>query len=155
MSRTTASTGGAEVRPIVVGVDGSDYSKRALKWAAEQSRLTGLALVAVTTWEWPVALGWAGPWPEDLDLEAGAHQTLKASVEETLGADQPPNTALRVVQGHAASVLTKLSDEASLLVVGSRGHGEFAGLLLGSVSEFVAAHARCPVVVVRRREDDR
>jgi nucleotide-binding universal stress UspA family protein len=53
------------------------------------------------------------------------------------------------VEGHLASVLTEQSKNASLIVVGSRGHGEFAGMLLGSVSEFLATHARCPVLVVR------
>ena len=74
---------------------------------------------------------------------------LEESVEKTLGPDTKESVTLAVVHGHPAPALLAESQRASLVVVGSRGHGEFAGMLLGSVSEYLATHAHCPVVIVR------
>jgi nucleotide-binding universal stress UspA family protein len=137
---------------IVVGVDGSEPSKRALRWAADQAKLTGAELKVVTTWEYPPTLGWAPPYPSDFDPDADARQALQATVDTVLGDDHGV-MQLEVTEGHPAFVLTEAADGATLLVVGSRGHGAFAGMLLGSVSEYCAAHAPCPVVVVRNPED--
>lgn len=135
--------------PIVVGIDGSDCSREALEWAAEQARLTGDDLVAVTTWEWPMDYGYPAVWPDNVSFEEDARHVLEESIEKTLGPDAKDSVILAVVHGAPASTLVAESDRASLLVVGSRGHGEFAGMLLGSVSEFLATHAHCPVVIVR------
>jgi nucleotide-binding universal stress UspA family protein len=138
---------------IVVGVDGSEPSKRALRWAADQAALTGSELNIVTTWEYPPTFGWAPPYPSDFDPDADARKALTETVEEVLGAGPGVVRHLTVTEGHPAFVLTKAAEGATLLVVGSRGHGAFAGMVLGSVSEYCAAHAPCPVVVVRHPDD--
>jgi nucleotide-binding universal stress UspA family protein len=138
---------------IVVGVDGSDPSKRALQWAADQAKLTGAELNVITTWEFPPTLGWAPPYPSDFDPDKDAAKALKAAVEAVLGSDPGVVLHLTVTEGHPAFVLTEAAKGAVLLVVGSRGHGAFAGMLLGSVSEYCASHAPCPVVVVRHPDD--
>jgi nucleotide-binding universal stress UspA family protein len=138
---------------IVVGVDGSEPSKRALRWAADQARLTGARLDVVTTWEFPPTFGWAPPYPPEFDPDGDARTALEATVEEVLGTDPGVVVQLSVVEGHPAPVLIEAAHGAELLVVGSRGHGAFLGLALGSVSEYVASHAPCPVVVVRHPDD--
>ena len=136
---------------IVVGVDGSPSSKAALRWALQQARRAGGRVQAVTAWELPASYGWAPVLPyEDLAVTAG--KVLGESVQEALGYDEPDVPVLEsVVAGHPAQVLIDASAHTGLLVVGSRGHGAFAGTLLGSVSQHCAQHARCPVVVVRGR----
>jgi nucleotide-binding universal stress UspA family protein len=142
------------VKPIVVGVDGSRHSIDALRWAAHQAELTGEPLNAVTSWSYPQTFGALAYWPENVDFEADARQLLKHAITEALG-DAPGVTVVpTVVSGPAALALEDLSRSASLVVVGSRGHGEFAGMLLGSVSEFLSTHAHCPVVVLRGTEDE-
>ena len=84
----------------------------------------------------------------DIDFEAIAKQTLAEEVSTVLGPD-PGDIVQQVVNGHAARVLIDLSKDAELLVVGSRGLGEFTGTLLGSVSRHCTTHAHCSVVVVR------
>lgn len=135
---------------IVVGVDGSESSKDALRWAKVQADLTGAELVAVTAWSYPVAsyptLGTYVPLNEDLDLEAESRSALKALVKDTLGDVQ---VTLEIIEGHPATALVDAAHDASLVVLGSRGHGGFVGALIGSVSQHVVSHAPCPVVVVR------
>jgi len=133
---------------IVVGVDGSESSRTALEWAAAQARLTGATLEVVMTWEYPANYGWVPVWPEGLDLGADAKKLLDDTIETVLGTKTGISIIATVAEGHPAPVLVERSRSASLIVVGSRGHGEFAGMLLGSVSEFLATHARCPVVIV-------
>lgn len=138
---------------IVVGVDGSEPSRRALRWAADQAKLTGAELTVVTTWEYPPTLGWAPPYPSDFDPNADAEKAVRETIDAVLGTDPGVVVHVRVTEGHPAFVLTESAKGAELLVVGSRGHGAFAGMLLGSVSEYSAAHAQCPVVVVRHHDD--
>jgi len=138
---------------IVVGVDGSESSKNALRWAAAQAELTGAEIEVVTTWEYPPTLGWAPPYPSDFDPDEDARKALQEAVDSVLGTDPRVKVTLTVTEGHPAIVLSTASRGAGLLVVGSRGHGAFAGMLLGSVSEYCAAHAACPVVVVRDGAD--
>ncbi|MEU3985329.1 universal stress protein [Streptomyces sp. NPDC026672] len=142
-----------EAGRIVVGVDGSDSSKRALRWAARQAELTQGVLEAVTAWDVPQfhgALGWLPPSSGDTAaLEEQARRDLAQAVEETLGAESPVEVRTEVRYGTAASVLLDASRGASLLVVGSRGLGGFSGLLLGSVAQHCTQHASCPVVVIR------
>lgn len=139
---------------IVVGVDGSDSSKDALRWAKAQTDCTGAELVAVTAWSYPVAsyptLAGYVPMGDAVDLEAGSRTALEAVVKESLG--EVPVT-LEVVEGHPANVLLDAAHDAALIVVGSRGHGGFVGALIGSVSQYVVAHASCPVVVVRHSKE--
>jgi nucleotide-binding universal stress UspA family protein len=135
---------------IVVGVDGSDASKDALLWAARQAELTGSALHVVSSWEFPVmAYGALMPLPEDFDSEGLSQKTLDQAIDETLGEHPAVQVSTVVAEGPPALELLKAAQDADLLVVGSRGHGAFAGMLLGSVSEHCVAHSPCPVVVVR------
>lgn len=133
---------------IVVGVDGSRASLRALAWAGRQASLTGARLDAVTAWRVPVAAyeGFAPPY--DLDLAKGAKEALDKALAETLGQYPDVEVTPAVVEGAPAVELLRWAQGAELLVVGSRGHGEFTGMLLGSVSEHCVAHAPCPVVVI-------
>ncbi|WP_435255869.1 universal stress protein [Streptomyces althioticus] len=138
---------------IVVGVDGSPSSLEALRWAARQAALTGGSVLALTSWDYPQyhgALGWLPPSSGDEEaLEARAREDLTRCVEETLGAHPSVDVLEEVRYGTPASVLLRAARDASLLVVGSRGLGGFAGLLLGSVAQHCVQHAACPVVVVR------
>ncbi|MEU1702083.1 universal stress protein [Streptomyces pseudogriseolus] len=138
---------------IVVGVDGSPSLRQALRWAARQAALTGGTVPALTSWDYPQyhgALGWLPPSSGDEEaLEARAREDLTPCVEETLGAHPSADVRTEVRYGTPASVLLRAARDASLLVVGSRGLGGFAGLLLGSVAQHCVQHAACPVVVVR------
>ena len=137
----------SEGHRIVVGVDGSTGSKLALQWALRMARAEEASIEVVAAWEYPNTLGWAavpdGYSPKD-DLEKAVGQL----VDEVFGPDRPPYLQITIRQGHPAKVLLDASAGALLLVVGSRGHGGFAGLLLGSVSARVAELATCPVLVV-------
>ena len=137
---------------IVVGVDGSPASLDALRWAVRQADLTSAAVEVVITWHWPAAYG-SYPLMAEIDWEGNARDTLATSVKDCLG-DRVGDVAQRVVEGHPAKVLLDASAGADLLVVGSRGHGGFSGMLLGSVSEHVVSHAPCPVLVVRAHGAD-
>lgn len=138
---------------IVVGVDGSPASIEALRWAAGQAVLTGDDLTAVAAWEWPTTLGWAPPYPEGYDPASDAQKALAQAVGKVQGDFAELKIDTRVLEGRPAPVLLGVAKDADLLVVGSRGHGEFTGMLIGSVSEHCVAHARCPVVVVRGLRD--
>ena len=137
---------------IVVGIDGSEASRAALGWAAGQADRTGAVLEVVTTWSWPTTYGWAVPYPTGFDPVESAQKVLDESVSGLKDAHPGLEILTRVVEGHPSPVLIEASKGASLLVVGSRGHGEFAGMLLGSVSEHCATHAQCPVLIYREKE---
>ena len=136
---------------IVVGVDGSLHSEEALRWALGQARLTGQAVAAVISWDIPVNFA-VGPLT-DLDWRGAATSTLKDTVAKVVEPSDPDRVSQRVVKGHPAEVLLDAAADAALLVVGSRGRGGFAGMLLGSVSQNVIARAACPVVVLRAPAD--
>lgn len=137
---------------IVVGVDGSEESKQALRWAAEQAGYTGASLDVVSAWQIPVGFGWPAAFPEDYDPAADAKAVLDAVITEVLG-EKPDIEIRRIVEeGQAAAALLHLSKGARELVVGSRGRGGFAGMLLGSTSQQLVQHASCPVVVIRHGE---
>jgi nucleotide-binding universal stress UspA family protein len=137
---------------IVAGVDGSQPSINALRWAVQQAELTGGTIDAVIAWEFPLAAGGMGWAPvggiDDTDYSELAAKALAAAVGEV---NPPPGVAVRevVVQGNPAQVLLDAARGADLLVVGNRGHGGFADALVGSVSVRCLHHAICPVVVVR------
>lgn len=137
---------------IVVGVDGSPESKEALRWAIEEAQLRQATLRAVHAWTYPAMFAGAYVPPEMVDanrLSQDAREALDAAVAEVAG-DDPHAYIERVVEhGPPAQVLVEAARDAALLVVGSRGHGGFTGLLLGSVSQQCAHHAPCAVVIVR------
>ena len=143
------STSPEHVRRVVVGIDGSACSAEALSWATEYVELTDAVLEAITTWEWPHTYGVALVVPLGYDPEADARRVLDETLRSVRDLHPDIRIAPVVVQGHPAPALVEASREADLLVVGSRGHGEFAGMLLGSVSEHCVTNAHCPVVVVR------
>jgi nucleotide-binding universal stress UspA family protein len=140
---------------IVVGVDGSPSADEALRFAAREAKLRGARLRLVSVWHIPaVAYGGMGVTmlDSDTEYEEEANQVLGAAIgrfaDELAGIE-----VQRVVrEGRAASGLVDESREAALLVVGSRGHGGFVGLLIGSVSNECAHHSACPVVIVRAKE---
>jgi len=144
---TTPSVG-----PIVVGFDGSPPSVAALRWSAAQAVLQQLELHIVVAWNVPNMLGWPVPLPEGFDPSEPA-QAVLANAEATLDEDYPGLTVkTHQEEGFAGRCLVSTTEAlgASLLVVGARGHGEVTGLLIGSVSEYVATHAKCPVVIVHQ-----
>lgn len=139
----------AEQQRIIVGVDGSESSKCALRWAFKQAKLAGAVVRAIGAWEFPAFYSWeGGPMPPD-DFEDSARKCLDDTVEEMQRQEPDVKVERELVHGHAAQVLVDASDDAELLVVGSRGHGSFYKALLGSVSQRAAVHANCPVVIVR------
>jgi nucleotide-binding universal stress UspA family protein len=147
---------------IVVGVDRSEGAMAALAFAHEEARLRGATLRAVHAWQLGyngyidytgfggAALGVGGDISELREASAAA---LDATVREVLPSSGDVKIEQRVVEGTAGAVLVDESRNADLLVVGSRGHGGFAQLLLGSVSQQCAQHAACPVVIVRTKAD--
>ncbi len=143
------STPGESTGRIVVGIDGSASSMAALGWAVGQAELTGAAIEAVTTWEWPSTYGAALVVPTDYDPAADAGAVLEDALAPIRAVHPAVEMRTVVVEGHPAPALVTASRGADLLVVGSRGHGEFAGMLLGSVSEHCVTNAHCPVLVFR------
>lgn len=146
------SAGDRQAR-IVVGVDGSDGSKDALRWAARQAGFTGAGLDVVIAWQYPVFYGWAPAYSDDHDIAEFAEQALADTLDDVFGTNRPVWLRSRVVEGHAAQVLVDASAGAELLVVGSRGYGGFADALLGSVSTYCVHHAHGPVTVIRPAGD--
>jgi len=142
----TGDPGGGDAR-IVVGIDGSPPSLDALRWAGHFAAVFGAQLNVVTSWEYPPSYGWSSIAPE-WDPARDMAKVLNDSVLAVFGDRPPANMTLQVYEGGPAKVLLDASQDAVMLVVGSRGHGGFAGLLLGSVSANVAEHASCPVFIV-------
>jgi nucleotide-binding universal stress UspA family protein len=143
-----------EPQRIVVGIDGSEGSLQALRVAADEARLRAAIVEVVCAWHPSSmgsipAFGVGAPIAETLDeLRVALDQTL---TDEGLGSDSGVEVHARVVTAHAAEALLDASESATLVVVGTRGRGGFAGLVLGSVSHEVVTHARCPVMVVPHR----
>jgi len=140
--------GGGQGR-IVVGVDGSDGSKEALRWAVRQAGFTGATVEAVIAWQYPVFFGWAPVGSGDADFDKIAEETVNTCIAEVTGPEVPNWIRTRVVEGYPPQVLVEASAGAELLVVGSRGYGGFVDALLGSVSTFCVHHAHVPVTVIR------
>jgi nucleotide-binding universal stress UspA family protein len=140
---------------IVVGIDHSAGAKAALRFALEEARLRQATLRVVHAWQYgyigsPGLEGFLPAAGGDLeDFRQGAAAALDATLKEVVGDQDDVTIERRVDQGVPAAVLVEESHGAELLVVGSRGHGGFAQLLLGSVSQQCAQHASCPVVIVR------
>jgi nucleotide-binding universal stress UspA family protein len=130
---------------VVVGVDGSNESTEAIQWAAQYAASTGAVVEAWTSWNFPALSGIAY---DVTNWEANARETLDIALARAL-----PNGSNDIerytVQEHPGAALIAAAKGADVVVVGARGHGAFAGMLLGSVSQHVVAHARCPVVAVR------
>jgi nucleotide-binding universal stress UspA family protein len=136
---------------VVVGVDGSPGAECALRFAAQEAKLRGARLRVVTAWHLP-AMGNGGAFPMYPIAPDEFKEGTKKMLEKSLSvvADELAGLEVEQVieQGQASDVLIRQAQEADLLVVGTRGHGGFASLLLGSVSQQCAHHAHCPVVIV-------
>jgi nucleotide-binding universal stress UspA family protein len=135
---------------IVVGIDGSDNSRQAARWALSQAALTGTGLRAVSSWRWPNYLTRV---PPGVDLAEETSQVLDEIIEGVL-AENPQAAATvtvtrHVLEGPAGPALLTQSAGATLLVVGAQGRAAFPGMLLGSVAEYCVRQGTCPVVVVR------
>lgn len=134
---------------IIVGVDGSEPSLKALEWAIVEAKLRSAELTIVTTWSYPIMAGTPGDIvPEDSFKEVCERIQAEAL---TVATDAGLTATGRIVRGSAVTVLLEAAESAGLLVVGSRGRGGFTGLLMGSVSNQLVHHAACPVLVVRSK----
>jgi nucleotide-binding universal stress UspA family protein len=145
-------------RPILVGYDGSDQARDAMRWALDEADRTGRALHLVFAFEWINAGGWIGPgigpaaWPDDVarrEIDA----MLQTAAGEAVGSHPSVVVQGELLDGSASLVLQERSAQAALVVLGNRGHGGFGGLLAGSTAVAVSSHAHCPVVVVRGGSD--
>jgi nucleotide-binding universal stress UspA family protein len=141
--------------PIVVGVDGSPTARLALDWAIHEAEAHGNPVLAISSWELPALAsaspGFAFAAADMEELADICRKTLLAEIAEA--SEEHPSVQIesRVVEGPPAMALIDASKLAVALVTGSRGHGGFIGLLLGSVSQQCVTHAHCPVVVIHPR----
>jgi nucleotide-binding universal stress UspA family protein len=142
------------VETIVVGVDGSDASVNALRWALREARLRTAGVRVVLAWSYPqVSTYHEAKHVLDVPFAEDAAAFLDQVVAETGAAAEGLEIEKKVVEGQAAPALVEAARDASILVVGSRGLGGFSGLLLGSVSQQCAQHATCTLVIVREGSD--
>lgn len=155
MTNTTSTSGQDEfdgvtlIRSgiIMAGYDGSTSAKKALLWAAQEAELRKSELRVVHSWEYPTLPYGAYP-SEGEDLEASAQEMLDAGV--TFITEKFPNLKVtsQLTEGHPVVNLIKLSKSCDMLVVGSRGHGGFSTLVLGSVSSQLAHHCQLPLMII-------
>jgi nucleotide-binding universal stress UspA family protein len=141
---------GEETTHIVVGVDGSDTSQRALEWALEAGRVHEATVEVVHAWAFPYMTGepFAAAAFDPTPLADAARRTIDAAVESADTSGLPAPVTRTLMNGGAAASILEVARAADLVVVGSRGLGGFTGLVLGSVSHHVVHHAPCPVIVV-------
>ncbi len=132
---------------ILVGIDDSPNARRALRWALDHAH-EGDEVVAVHVWHMPPVGGFEPTFLDPAMFEEGARQTARDVVADVVTDDEADRVSIRVVGGHASGSLVDEGRSADLLVMGARGRGGFAGLVLGSVTTGVVNHAPCPVVIV-------
>jgi len=138
---------------IVVGIDGSGHSRRALEWAVKEAAIRRVPLRVITARE--IGGGYWGSavtYPEDHAVAEHAGRAARIEVDKVLGdlseAARPASVTVQSVIGTPAEELLSAARDADMIVVGSRGAGGFACLLMGSVSSQIAHHAHCPVAVI-------
>lgn len=131
---------------VVVGVDGSPESAKAVRWAADFADLTGADLLLVIAWQWPAMYGAPVRWPE---FSPGNDARVVVEKAKADLARAHGKVDVAVWEGRPGKVLVDEAEFAAVLVVGSQGHGAVAEAVLGSVSAYCVRHAHCPVVVVR------
>lgn len=145
---------------VIVGVDGSETARKAVRWAAREAKLRGMKLELVSAWQIPTysyVSGYGFPAiSEEMmkSLTARAEDHLAEALDEARAEAREVQIETIAVEGQPAKVLVEVAKGADLLVVGSRGLGGFRELLLGSVSQQCAQHATCPVVIVRHLEEE-
>jgi nucleotide-binding universal stress UspA family protein len=141
-----------ETPAIVVAVDGTDPSMTAVRWAALEAQRSNrnLLIIHILDWDWAVARYDFGG--QQFDLARQLAEGLTGRAAHDARATAPAiEVSTKVLVGNAVARLVIASEQTDLLILGNRGHGGFTGLGLGSVSQRVATHAHCPVVVVRGR----
>jgi nucleotide-binding universal stress UspA family protein len=138
---------------IIVGIDGSSHSRRALEWAINEAAIRHMPLTVLTVHQ-AVTGFWGGPvvYPGDADLTEHARKVAQDETDVALGKlapeARPPEVTVLAVTGIPAEEVLRMAGDADMVVVGSRGAGGFKKLLMGSVSTHVTHHSHCPVVVV-------
>jgi len=138
---------------IVVGVDGSEHSPQVLEWAIKEAGLRKTSLTVLSVWQ-VAGNYWTGS-PEKYTADQAEAEKMRQAAEEVTrkaleaaGAPAPTSVTVRAVSGIAAQALISASNDADLVVIGARGGGGFARLMLGATSNQVVAHAATPVVVI-------
>lgn len=141
----------SDYKKVVVGVDGSPASLNAVVWATHEAKLRNSEIEILHSWSMPFVVDPMAMMPMMFPVEemvTDAKKVVAAAAEIVTGIDPKVQVSTRIERGSASEHLITAGKSADLLVVGSRGHGGFAGLLLGSVAQQVANHATCPVVIV-------
>jgi len=148
---------GNSIRKILVGVDGSDNSIAALKWAAELASKEGAHIDILTSWQTPfptvelIAIGFNLDMSEINDRPAQIAQfRLEKAISAVYGEPHPKGIDFIIEEGYPGLVLVERSAHVDLLVLGNRGHNPMVETLLGSISAHCIAHAHCPVVIVKK-----
>ena len=136
---------------IVVGVDGSESAREALRWAVDEARRRNASVEAVYAWHQPFAIGYAEMGELAIEEFAKEAQQILDTAVDAVDTTGIAPVERKLVPGSPASALVTAAKGADLLVVGSRGRGGFTGLLLGSVSQQVAHHTPCPLVIIPKR----
>jgi nucleotide-binding universal stress UspA family protein len=138
---------------IVVGVDGSDEARHALMWACSEARARKVPLHVVYVWEYPYGIAPSASPATRASLRASLQDEAEQVLADEVAAARETGVAVSsaLLEGSAAEELISETQPDDMLVVGSHGRGGFAGLLLGSVGQQCAHHARCPVVIVPSR----
>lgn len=152
---TTENISDSDTPRIVVGVDGSESSVKALREARRLADALGAPLEAVAVWQQSHSMydfyqSQSG-WTPEKDIE----KLLRDTADAAFGSNRPARFTMSMLQGAPTRALIRHSAGAEMLVLGSRGHGGFAGLLLGSVSSACVAHATCPVLIVHNKDQVR
>jgi nucleotide-binding universal stress UspA family protein len=143
---------------IIVGIDGSDHSHRALEWAVSEAAIRNAPLTVIAVNQ--AVVGWGGgpvEYPGDTERAEQARKAAQAQtdsiVEKIDAGSRPPSVSVQAVTGLPAEVILRAGADADMIVVGSRGGGGFGWLRIGSVTSQVTEHAHCPVVVIPSGED--
>lgn len=137
---------------ILVGIDGSGHSQRALEWAMKEAAIRHAPLTVLTVHQAVRGyLSGAAVYPDDTALTQKAREAAQAETDKVLaglGESRPESVTVRATHGFPAEELIEASRDADMVVVGERGAGGFARLVMGSVTTQVAHHAHCPVVII-------
>jgi nucleotide-binding universal stress UspA family protein len=137
---------------IIVGIDGSSHSRRALEWAVKEAAIRRTPLTVLTVY--PAMAGYWGPvaYPRDPNLTEQARKLVQEEIDIALAGlgagSRPPSVTVTARFGLPAEEILEAAQDADMVIVGSRGVGGFRKLLMGSVSSQVTQHAHCPVVVI-------
>ena len=142
---------------IIVGVDGSTHSERALEWAVQEAAIRQVPLRVITIFRRAISHWGAGPvtYPQEHAIAMQARESAQDATDKALahaGDARPKSVTVEAFGGIPAEELVNASKDADMIVVGSRGAGGFARLLLGSVGNQVVHHAHCPIVIIPAEE---